>query len=82
MLLKQYVLLLVHFAYNFKVKAAVKIPTLVGSGVTVQNVHDYLAASDALIVGSHFKVQGHWANPVEKQRVEDFMTRVKSLRRV
>ena len=49
-----------------RVKAAVGLPVVVGSGVTVANVHEYLPHADALIVGSHFKEQGHWTRPVER----------------
>ncbi|CAB0012632.1 unnamed protein product [Nesidiocoris tenuis] len=39
------------------VKKSVSIPVLVGSGVTTENVGDFMTA-DALIVGSHFKSEG------------------------
>jgi hypothetical protein len=63
-----------------RVKAAVKLPVLVGSGVTVDNVQEYLPHADALIVGSHFKESGHWAQPVDSERVKRFMDRVEELR--
>jgi membrane complex biogenesis BtpA family protein len=63
-----------------QVKAAVSIPVLVGSGVTEQNVGDYLAIADALIVGSYFKQGGHWSQPVDFERVRGFMARVNQLR--
>jgi membrane complex biogenesis BtpA family protein len=49
------------------VAAAVGVPTLVGSGVTVENVHDY-AAADALIVGSSIKHGGVWSGPIDESR--------------
>ena len=63
-----------------QVKAAVKIPVLVGSGVTLQNVERYLAVADALIVGSYFKYNSHWAQGVDPERVSTFMDKVNSLR--
>jgi predicted TIM-barrel enzyme len=39
------------------VKAASNLPVLVGSGVTTENVQNYLSAS-GLIIGSHFKRDG------------------------
>ena len=60
-----------------RVKSAVNIPVLVGSGITIENVDRYLAMADALIVGSHFKKNGHWANGVDVQRVEQFMQKVR-----
>lgn len=55
------------------VKAASKIPVLVGSGVTAQNLPDYLAASDGIIVGSSLKRGGQWQNPLEKRRLDHFV---------
>lgn len=54
------------------VKKAVDLPVLIGSGVTVENLGQYLGA-DALIVGSHFKVDGRWPNKVDKDKVARFM---------
>ena len=36
---------------------SVGLPVMIGSGVTVNNLQDYLKAH-ALIIGSHFKVDG------------------------
>jgi membrane complex biogenesis BtpA family protein len=63
-----------------KVKEAVDIPLLVGSGVTLANVEAYLAVADALIVGSYFKEGGHWAQGLDSERVQSFMKKVSSLR--
>lgn len=63
-----------------QVKAAVQIPVLVGSGVTVENVERYLAVADALIIGSYFKQGGHWTQTVDFERVKQFMERVNRLR--
>ncbi|CAL1603280.1 unnamed protein product [Knipowitschia caucasica] len=61
------------------VSKAVKIPVLIGSGVTYENVADYMEAN-ALIIGSHFKTEGHWANAVDPERVKSFMKKVTALR--
>ncbi len=63
-----------------QVKAAVNIPVLVGSGVTLANVDQYLAAADALIIGSYFKKNGYWSQGVDEERVRTFMDRVNRLR--
>lgn len=63
-----------------RVKAAVDIPVLVGSGVTTENVERYLAVADALIVGSYLKYEGYWANGVDAARVKTFMARVNQFR--
>lgn len=56
-----------------RVRAAVSLPVIVGSGVTVDNVHSYASKADAVIVGSHFKREGRWYNDIERERVEHFM---------
>ena len=63
-----------------QVKQVVKIPVLVGSGVTLDNVDRYLPVADGLIVGSYFKQGGRWSQPVDAERVKTFMGRVKRLR--
>ncbi|MDM8527359.1 BtpA/SgcQ family protein [Anaerolineales bacterium HSG24] len=62
------------------VKGKVDIPVLVGSGVTLDNVADYLAVADGLIIGSYFKENGHWTQTVSFERVEAFMNQVYKLR--
>nr|XP_056718635.1 protein C19orf12 homolog isoform X1 [Euleptes europaea] len=62
-----------------EVGRAVKIPVLIGSGVTLENVKGYLGAN-ALIVGSHFKKEGYWANGVDADRVKRFMAHIGKLR--
>lgn len=62
------------------VKKHCQVPVFVGSGVHIENVEAFLTEADGLIVGSHFKEKGHWAEAVEKERVERFMERVRALR--
>lgn len=49
------------------------LPVIVGSGVTQENLKDYAALADALIIGSHFKHNGHWAGELSADRIRDFM---------
>ena len=49
--------------------AATRLPVLVGSGITADNLKTYLPLADAFIVGSHFKKAGHWANPLDPARI-------------
>ena len=58
--------------------AAVSIPTLIGSGVTTSNLHEYMTA-DGIIVGSHFKVDGKWDAPIDADRVKGFMMKRREL---
>jgi len=48
-----------------EVKAATKLPLLVGSGITPESVAEALEVADGVIVGSSIKQDGHWANPID-----------------
>ena len=58
------------------VHAATKLPVLVGSGITAENVKDYLPIADAFIVGSHFKRDGRWENPLDPARIRRLLDQV------
>jgi membrane complex biogenesis BtpA family protein len=49
------------------------VPLLIGSGVTRDNLRDYMGIADALILGSYFKVDGNWENDLSNERISDFM---------
>ena len=49
------------------VARAVNVPTIVGSGITADNLADY-ASADAFIVGSSIKQDGLWSNPIDPTR--------------
>ena len=42
---------------------------MLGSGVTLANVRDYLPFADGFIVGTSLKVGGKLSNPVDPKRV-------------
>ncbi len=63
------------------IKKRVSIPVLVGSGVTPQNVQEMFTAADGAIIGSWLKKDGKLANPVDVNRVQQFMRVVKEVRR-
>jgi len=48
---------------------AVSIPTLVGSGVTPDNIETF-ATADAFIVGSSVKEDGLWSNRLSDARLQ------------
>jgi membrane complex biogenesis BtpA family protein len=62
------------------VRQAVSIPVCIGSGLTPANLPDLWPHADVFIVGSYFKVNGLWSNPLDPQRVAEFMTTVARLR--
>ena len=63
--------------YIRAIRAAASLPTLVGSGVTPENVHDILGIVDGVIVASALKVDGRWWNPVDPERARTFVARAR-----
>ncbi len=62
------------------IKEKCKTPVIVGSGITIDNIEEYLSVCDAMIVGSYFKENGYWANALMEGKVKSFMARVNLLR--
>ncbi len=63
------------------VRAATRLPVLVGSGVTPGNLHAVVGEADALIVGSFIKRGGRWENPVDPTRAKDLVREFRTLAR-
>jgi membrane complex biogenesis BtpA family protein len=63
--------------YIRMIKEAAGLPTLVGSGVTPENVNDILGIVDGVIVASSLKYDGVWWNPVELSRVQSFISGIR-----
>jgi uncharacterized protein len=59
-------------SYIRMIKEASGLPTLVGSGVTPENVGDILSIVDGVIVASSLKHDGVWWNAVDPTRVRRF----------
>ena len=55
------------------VRRATRLPVYLGSGVTAANVGEFRGAADGFIVGSEFKVGGHWSGAVDAKRVKRFI---------
>jgi len=53
-----------------RVRAASRLPLLVGSGVTVEQLPRVMPLVDALIVGSSIKEGGVWSNAVDRERCD------------
>jgi membrane complex biogenesis BtpA family protein len=62
-----------------EVKSHCRLPVLLGSGIDANNIAEFYQAADGFIIGSHFKVDGHWANTVDPKRVEELIAVVKHL---
>jgi len=57
------------------VKQYAELPVFIGSGITKTNFNDYLPHADGFIVGSYFKIDGKAQNPVDAERVREFLER-------
>ena len=65
----------------YEIKEAVhNVPVMVNTGANVDNIATYLEVADGVIVGSSLKVDGVTWNPVDPERVEEFMDRVRETR--
>ncbi len=56
-----------------KAKSATKLPVLIGSGMNVDNITDYLPLADGFIVGSYFRKGGKFLEKLEPERLNKFM---------
>lgn len=61
-------------------RIATQLPLVVGSGVTPESVADLYAYADALIVGSYYKRDGLWSNPVCPERAKELVDAVNKAR--
>jgi uncharacterized protein len=60
--------------------ACVDTPVLANTGVKSTNVTEFLSVADGVIVGSDLKVDGGTWNPVDPERAERFMAKVREAR--
>lgn len=63
--------------YIRSIREATSLPALVGSGVALDNVREILDIVDGVIVASSLKVDGVWWNPVDPQRAERFVAKLR-----
>ncbi len=59
---------------------ATQLPLLAGSGITDVNIQNYWKYADGFIIGSYFKAEGCWKNPVSPRRVKAFMDVIREFR--
>ena len=62
-----------------ELKNKINLPVYIGSGITIDNISEYWYYADGFIVGSHFKENGDWKNPVSEKRIVMFMEKIRSL---
>ncbi|GAB6028932.1 hypothetical protein CHUAL_004727 [Chamberlinius hualienensis] len=63
------------------VQNSVTIPVVVGSGVTLENVHQY-ASCEGLIIGSYFKENRKWSMPLDEPKIAEFMEKINLIRNI
>ncbi len=56
-----------------KAKEATKLPVIIGSGMTAENITEYLPLADGFIVGSYFRKDGKFLETLEFERLDRFM---------
>jgi predicted TIM-barrel enzyme len=56
-----------------KAKSVTKLPVLIGSGMTAENIQNYLPLADGFIVGSCFRKDGKFLEMLEPERLRRFM---------
>src|SRR5919106_6158295 len=56
-----------------KAKSVTKLPVLIGSGMTPENIQQYLPFADGFIVGSYFRRDGKFLEKLEPERLQEFM---------
>jgi membrane complex biogenesis BtpA family protein len=56
-----------------KAKGGTKLPILIGSGMTAENIKEYLPLADGFIVGSCFRKDGKFLEKLEPERLHTFM---------
>ena len=56
-----------------KAKSATQLPVLIGSGMTDENIREYLPLADGFIVGSYFRRGGKFLEKLEPERLDQFM---------
>ena len=64
-----------------KAKNATKLPVLIGSGMNVNNITEYLPLADGFIVGSYFRKDGKFLEKLEPERLNGFMEKFNSSRK-
>lgn len=56
-----------------KAKSATTLPVLIGSGMTAENIAEYLPLADGFIVGSYFRKDGKFLESLQADRLDTFM---------
>ncbi len=60
-----------------EIKESTQLPVLIGSGASLENIEDLLKYANGVIVASSLKEKGVWWNPVDYDRAQSFMEKVR-----
>jgi membrane complex biogenesis BtpA family protein len=63
-------------------KAQAEIPVWIGSGTTPENLPALWPHADGFIIGSYFKQDGLWSNPIDPERVRKLLDKAKECRMI
>jgi len=63
-----------------EVREESRVPIIIGSDMTAENLSSYWGLADGFIVGSYIMSNGIAGNPIDSQRAERFMKKVRELR--
>jgi membrane complex biogenesis BtpA family protein len=58
-----------------------KLPVLIGSGITYENLSGYFPYANAFIVGSYFKKDGLWSNNIDNEKLNNLVQQFNNLKR-
>jgi len=61
------------------VQSSTNVPTIIGSGITDNNLKEYFNHADLFIVGSFVKQSGLWGNELDEKRISLLMKRFNEL---
>ena len=61
-------------------KSHCHLPVFLGSGISIENIKEFYKDADGFIIGSSFKIDGLWSNPVDPSRVVTFINTLSKLR--
>lgn len=65
------------FAELTAVRKASKLPILIGSGITADNIRSFWDFADSFIIGSYFKTDGLWSNSLSVERINKLLNAIK-----
>ncbi|MEY2428451.1 MAG: uncharacterized protein QOJ40_1336 [Verrucomicrobiota bacterium] len=63
-----------------RVKRHARVPVIIGSGMTAENIKRYFPLADGFIVGSTFRQDGQFLGILERKRLDAFMAVFRRLR--